>query len=80
MSSITIDDACIEEIARRISKYTVKTWLSSREAADYLSCAEGTLKTWRSRGCGPRYNVLMSKMVRYHVDDLDAFVRAEASL
>lgn len=79
MSSITIDDASIEEIARRISKYTVKTWLSSRESADYLSCAEGTLKTWRSRGCGPEYHVIQGKMVRYHVDDLDAFVRGEVS-
>ena len=79
MRPIKIDDACIDKIVRKITKHITKSWLTSREAADYLSCAEGTLKTWRSRGCGPKYSTVQGKMVRYHIDDLDTFVRAEVS-
>lgn len=60
-----------EEISRQ-------AWLGTRAAADYLGCKYGTLKTWRSRGEGPKYYVIHGKMVRYHVDDLDAYVRGES--
>jgi hypothetical protein len=52
-------------------------WLDSDAAAAYLGCTAGTMKTWRSRGEGPRFEVIQSKLVRYHVDQLDAFVRKE---
>jgi excisionase family DNA binding protein len=54
-------------------------WKDSEQAAEYLSCSPGTLKTWRSRGEGPAYHVVQGKLVRYHVTDLDAFVRGEAA-
>lgn len=68
----------IEGALRRVlddHKHT--PWLDSDGAAVYLGCSAGTLKTWRSRGEGPRYHVIQSKLVRYHVNDLDAFVRGE---
>jgi hypothetical protein len=37
------------------------------------------MKTWRSRGEGPRYHVIQNKLVRYHVDELDRFIRGEES-
>jgi hypothetical protein len=54
-------------------------WFDSDAAADYLTCTPGTMKTWRSRGEGPAYHVVNGKMVRYHIDDLDAFVRGEVA-
>ena len=51
-------------------------WTDSEQAAEYLGCTSGTLKTWRSRGEGPRFHVIQRKLVRYHVNDLDEFVRS----
>lgn len=52
-------------------------WLDTEAAAAYLSCTPGTLRSWRARGQGPRYRVIHGKIVRYHRDDLDAFVLGE---
>lgn len=54
-------------------------WLGTKDAALYLGCKYGTLKTWRSRGEGPKYYVVHGKMVRYHIDDLNAYVRGESN-
>lgn len=54
-------------------------WKDSGQAAEYLSCSAGTLKTWRSRGEGPAYHIIQDKLIRYHVNDLDAFVRGEVA-
>ncbi|HEY9579080.1 MAG TPA: helix-turn-helix domain-containing protein [Rhizorhapis sp.] len=69
----------IEGAVRRVLD-TQKTspWLDSGAAAEYLSCTAGTMKTWCSRGEGPRYHIIQQKLVRYHVDDLDAFVRGRS--
>jgi hypothetical protein len=58
-------------------KETNSPWLDTETAAAYLSCTSGTLRTWRSLGTGPRYRVMHGKLVRYHIDDLNAFVRGE---
>lgn len=58
-----------EELARPASP-----WLDSDAAAAYLGTTAGTLKTWRASGKGPRYRVLQDRLVRYHRDELDAFV------
>lgn len=50
-------------------------WLDTWKAASYLSCNYGTLKVWRAQGKGPRYHIVNEKLIRYHVDDLDAFIR-----
>lgn len=54
-------------------------WLDSPAAAAYLGCSPGTLKTWRSKGEGPDYHIVNQKLVRYNVEDLDAFVRGEVA-
>lgn len=64
-------------VAEAIVAAKPSPWLGSEAAAEYLGCTPGTLKTWRSRGEGPRYHIIQSKLVRYHVEDLDAFVRGE---
>ena len=54
-------------------------WLNSNDAANYLGCSAGTLKTWRSKGEGPAYHIVNQKLVRYNVSELDAFVRGEVA-
>lgn len=76
MQSVSI--VMIEDALRRVlDTHKRSPWLDSEQAAEYLACSAGTLKTWRARGEGPRYSVIQNKMVRYHVDALDAFVRGE---
>ncbi len=58
-------------------KETNSPWLNTETAAAYLSCTSGTLRSWRARGQGPRYRVIHDKIVRYHIDDLNAFVLGE---
>ncbi len=70
----------IEDALRRVlDSHNRSPWFDSDAAAEYLRCTPGTMKTWRSRGEGPRYHVIQSKLVRYHVDDLDTFIRGEAA-
>lgn len=52
-------------------------WFDTPAAARYLTASPNTLRQWRACGRGPRYHVAGGRLVRYHVDDLDAFVRAE---
>ena len=65
-----IREAVREELAAARSP-----WLDSRAAASYLGSTAGTLKNWRAAGKGPRYHVVQDRLVRYHTDDLDTFVR-----
>jgi hypothetical protein len=53
----------------------VSPWLDTAAAARYLGKEPGTLKGWRSKGEGPAFHVVSRQFIRYHVDDLDAFVR-----
>ena len=53
-------------------------WLDTVGAAAYIGFTPGTLKTWRKLGAGPRYRQVNGRIVRYHRDDLDAFVMAGA--
>ena len=67
-------------VERAFSKFAKATpWFDPEQAAAYLGCTAGTLKTWRCRGQGPNYNLIQDRLVRYHVDDLDAFVRGEVA-
>jgi len=52
-------------------------WLDTDGAANYLGNSPKSLAVWRCKGQGPRYHTLNKRLVRYHVDDLDAFVRGE---
>lgn len=74
----------LEQVVERAVQRALGTsiqspWKDSEQAAAYLSCSPGTLKTWRSRGEGPAYHVIQDKLIRYHVNDLDAFVRGEVA-
>ena len=70
----------VERAVRRALDASIQSpWMDSEQAAEYLSCSAGTLKTWRSRGEGPAYHIIQDKLIRYHVNDLDAFVRGEVA-
>jgi hypothetical protein len=74
VSAITLEairDVVREELARPSSP-----WMDSGAAAGYLGTTAGTLKNWRATGKGPKYHVVQDRLVRYHRDDLDGFVRA----
>ncbi|MEM7213983.1 MAG: helix-turn-helix domain-containing protein [Pseudomonadota bacterium] len=51
-------------------------WFTTAEAAVYLRLSEGTLRTFRSLGKGPRY-CKVGRAVRYHRDQLDSFMIGE---
>jgi len=70
----------VEDALRRVlDTHKRSPWLDTEAAAAYLGATPGTLRSWRSAGAGPRYRVMHEKLVRYHVEDLDAFVRGEAN-
>jgi len=76
MKDITIDD--IEDALRRVlDTHHRSPWFDTEAAATYLSSTPGTLRTWRANGEGPHYRVVHGKAVRYHIDDLNSFVRGE---
>ena len=79
MERTTIEEAIEREFWARRTTNPKPVWLNTKSAAQYLSVKEGTLKTWRAKGAGPKYHVIQGKMVRYHVDDLNAFVRGEVN-
>lgn len=54
-------------------------WMTTEQAAAYLSVSAGTMRNWRSRGDGPRYHLLGGRLVRYEVEDLDAYLRSGAA-
>lgn len=78
MMDPNVIDKIEDAVKRALLARPSSPWLDSEGAASYLGCTPGTLKTWRTRGEGPRYHVFNGKSVRYHVDELDAFVRGEA--
>lgn len=53
-------------------------WMTTDQAADYLSVSGGTLRNWRSAGAGPNYRTV-GRIVRYHREDLDAFMTEGAA-
>lgn len=75
MDGITLED--IRAVVRDELSRKTSPWLDTDKAAGYLGTTAGTLKTWRAMAKGPRYRVLQDRLIRYHVDDLDRFVRGE---
>jgi hypothetical protein len=49
--------------------------ITEQALADYLGVAVQTPRKWRLTGEGPRY-IKIGRAVRYHPDDVDAFVAA----
>jgi hypothetical protein len=74
VTELTIE--AIRAVVREELGRPVSPWLDTDGAAAYLGTTPGTLKNWRARGMGPKYHLIQTKLVRYHTDDLDAFVRS----
>lgn len=55
----------------------VSPWLNTKAAAEYLTASPKTLAVWRCEGRGPNYHTIGKRLVRYHKDELDAFIRNE---
>lgn len=49
-------------------------WVTPKGAADYLQMSESTLYALRRAGDGPRY-AKRGQLVRYSIEDLDAWMR-----
>lgn len=79
MSTQNIDREMAKAIAQELSNMNNHQWYDTLGASEYLCCSNATLKTWRAKGAGPKYHVIQGKMVRYHVDDLNAFVGREVN-
>lgn len=74
MTELTIE--AIREVVREELGRPASPWLDTEAAASYLGSTAGTLKNWRATGQGPKYHVIQSRLIRYHIEDLDGFVRA----
>jgi predicted DNA-binding transcriptional regulator AlpA len=51
-----------------------KRLLNEKQAGAYLSVSRGTIKHWHEAGLIPRVPMNGRRIVRYDVNDLDAFV------
>lgn len=71
---VTIND--VEKTVRwLLETHRYTPWFDTEAAAAYLRREPGTLKGWRSKGEGPKFRTVNDKFIRYHLDDLDSFVR-----
>jgi predicted DNA-binding transcriptional regulator AlpA len=62
-------------LAREATRTTIVTKLiETKQAAEMLGTTEGTLKSWRSRGSGPKW-VKLGAAVRYDVEELLDFIK-----
>lgn len=69
-------DRAVARRAHEIDKKTPrKVWLSTAHAAAWLDCDIDWLEKLRREGRGPKFRKRAARFVRYHVDDLDAFMR-----
>lgn len=50
--------------------------LTRKQAAEYLDLTEATLAQMATRGTGPRFSKLNERLVRYRLEDLDAWIEA----
>jgi predicted DNA-binding transcriptional regulator AlpA len=53
---------------------TMPKLISTKQAAEMLGTSQGTLKSWRSRGTGPKW-VKLGAAVRYDVEELLDFIK-----
>ena len=67
------DPAAVPGAAVGDDRRSIKRFLSTREAADYLGLSPKTLGRWRVTGEGPRY-IKRRTRVFYEVVDLDAWM------
>jgi hypothetical protein len=73
---VKLDD--VENMVRwLLDSHRYTPWFDTEAAAAYLRREPGTLKGWRSKGEGPKFHTVNDKFIRYHLDDLDAYVRGK---
>lgn len=53
-------------------------WLTPAAAASYIGLAEKSLEAYRHDRTGPKYSKVGLRIVRYHIKDLDAWLRKQA--
>lgn len=66
--------ARVEDRLRQRGSAVVPELLTPPEAAIFLNSPIRTLENWRARGGGPAFIRVGTKTVRYHVDDLRAWI------
>lgn len=52
-------------------------WFAPDDAATYLGLSVRGLEDMRAKGTGPRFHKVGARVVRYHRDDLDAWLRSD---
>lgn len=60
--------------AKQRGQPQVPKLIPTKQAAEMLGTTEGTLKSWRSRGLGPKW-VKLGAAVRYDVEELLDFIK-----
>jgi hypothetical protein len=71
--SVTIDE--IRAVVREELGRPKSPWMNTEQAADYVGSTAASLKNFRATGQGPAYRACSGRMIRYHVEDLDRWVR-----
>ena len=71
---MTIDDV-LAIVRWYLDTHHYTPWFDTEAAASYLRREPGTLKGWRSKGEGPVFHHVNNQFIRYHLDDLDSFIR-----
>lgn len=74
-SKLARDVAAQVAAALRTEPPLLSPWLNSEQAASYTGFAPRGLETMRREKRGPKYSRLGHRVVRYHVADLDAWLR-----
>lgn len=72
-----------DHVAGRVTEYIranppVPTpWFTPEDAAAYLRLTRRGLEDMRGNGTGPRFHKVNARVVRYHRDDLDAWLLSD---
>lgn len=69
----------VDEIARAQYAKKGSPFLNTAQAAFYIGLSSRTLEKMRTKGKGPRFR-RHGRYVRYHIDDLDGWSLADASV
>ena len=54
----------------------IPRWLNEREVAKITSISVQTLRNWRHRGQGPKYDKPSPRVVRYRLDEVQKFMES----
>ena len=81
-----IDDSwsqIADHVAGRVADYirtnppVATPWFAPDDAAAYLRLTVRGLEDMRGKGTGPRFHKVNARVVRYHRDDLDAWLLSD---